>query len=89
MIEITLPENTTKNTLIRICCLCGITLNKENTGDLQWLQPCCNNCTIRQPTYEKYKKLVEFVKKVKDSNEYENTHDEEARDLLKEIGEDE
>lgn len=30
---------------IRICGKCGVELNKENTGELQWLQPDCNECT--------------------------------------------
>ena len=34
-----------KNFLTRICGICQIILNKENTGELQYLQPNCNKCT--------------------------------------------
>lgn len=33
--------------LARICGKCQKTLNKENTGGLEYLQPCCNDCTIK------------------------------------------
>lgn len=45
MDKFTIKSNITSNKYARICCKCGITLNKENTGDLQWLQPECNKCT--------------------------------------------
>jgi len=35
----------TINNNSRICGICGIRLNEENTGDLGALQPYCNNCT--------------------------------------------
>lgn len=28
----------------RVCGKCGTTLNKDNTGQLKWLQPDCNDC---------------------------------------------
>ncbi len=33
--------------LTRICDRCGITLDKSNTGELGYFQPCCNECTIK------------------------------------------
>lgn len=33
-----------------ICGKCGITLNKNNTGPLGWLQPNCNRCTYSNST---------------------------------------
>lgn len=35
--------------LVRTCGRCQITLNKKNTGPLQWLQPDCNDCTEKFP----------------------------------------
>lgn len=35
------------NILTRICIKCGCTLNKENTGGLRFLQPYCNECTVK------------------------------------------
>jgi len=37
-------------TFSRICGKCGYTLDKSNTGGLQWVQPNCNRCTHSNPT---------------------------------------
>ena len=85
--------------LIRICGVCSKQLTKENTSNLQWLQPNCNYCTEHPITYEKYNHLLEFVKKLAELNKsdsdvsalydagYRMENCSSARLLLKEIGE--
>ena len=38
-------------TLNRMCGICGCLLTKENTGDLQYLQPDCNKCSVDLDKY--------------------------------------
>lgn len=38
----------------RICGKCGVTLSKENTSDLAWLQPDCNECTKNNDCLHRY-----------------------------------
>lgn len=45
--ETILINDDNKNNLIRICGICRTTLNPKNTGPLEWLQPDCNECTIK------------------------------------------
>ena len=87
--------------LIRICGVCSKQLTKENTSNLQWLQPNCNYCTEHPITYEKYNHLLEFVKKISlpfEDHDFEDFFEDydfedindlrlQAIKLLKEIGE--
>lgn len=95
-IELVSPENITENTLVRICGQCGVTFTKENSA--HYFQPNCNHCTSHPATYEKYNKLLAFIKDIKnyqfsDSLElpakefYGENIFYAAKRLLKEIGE--
>lgn len=40
------------STLCRVCGTCSIKLDSTNTGALGWLQPHCNECTIKKRSLE-------------------------------------